>query len=152
MNFRCPYTEVCRAQAMREFAATPDLAALFAQRLQCGEQDTVKAQRCATMLGLAEQEFPTFGHYIQSQRRDRQLPQGTVAEQAGLTLQELRDLELNKLDPKRLPGGLIERLACALTAPVEYLKTLARITSQAGLPRQGTVFARSILVAEQPNE
>ncbi|MBX0328566.1 helix-turn-helix transcriptional regulator [Oscillochloris sp. ZM17-4] len=152
MIFRCPYIEVCRAQAMREFAATPELAVLFARRLQCGEQDSVKAQRCATMLGLAEQEFPTLGTYVQAQRRQRELPQGALAAQAGIDLQELRDLELNKLDPQRISGVIIERLASALAAPVEYLKALARITAQAGSPRHGTVFARSILVDEQLGE
>jgi hypothetical protein len=152
MSFRCPYTEVCRAQAMREFAETPELAVLFARRLQCGEQDSVKAQRCATMLGLAEQEFPTLGTYVQAQRRQRELPQGTLAALAGIALQELRDLELNKLDPQHLSSSIVERLAAALAAPVEYLKALARITVQAGSPRQGTVFARTILVDDQPGE
>jgi hypothetical protein len=152
MSFRCPYTEVCRAQALREFAATPDLAVLFARRLQCGEQDSVKAQRCATMLGLAEQEFPTLGSYVQTQRRERQIPQGALAAQAGIELQDLRDLELNKLDPQRLAGSIVEQIAAALAAPVEYLKALARITAQAGSPRHGTVFARSILVDEKSGE
>lgn len=152
MTYRCPYTEVCRAQALREFAATPELAALFTQRLQCGERDSVKAQRCATLLGLAEQEFPTLGQYVQEQRRGLQLPQRELAQQAGIELQALRDLELNKLDPQTLPGAIIEQLATILTAPVEYLKALARITSQAGTPRQGTVFARTIIVDEQPTD
>jgi hypothetical protein len=152
MSFRCPYTEVCRAQALREFADMPELAAMFTQRLQCREQDSAKAQRCATMLGLAEQEFPTLGSYVQAQRRERQLPQGALAAQAGLNLQDLRDLELNKLDPQGLPGAIVERLAAALAAPVEYLKALARITAQAGSPRHGTVFARSILVDDQSGE
>lgn len=150
MSYRCPYTEVCRAQALREFAETPELAALFAHRLQCGERDSLKAQRCAALLGLAEQQFPTLGQYVQEQRRGLQLPQGRLAEQVGLALQELRELELNKLDPQRLPGAMIERLAAALRAPVDYLKALAHITSQAGLPRQGTVFARTIVVDERP--
>jgi hypothetical protein len=152
MSFRCPYTEVCRAQALREFADMPELATLFTRRLQCGEHDALKAQRCATMLGLAEQEFPTLGSYVQDQRRARQIPQGTLAAQVGIDLQELRDLELNKLDPQRLAGSMVERIASALAAPVEYLKALARITAQAGSPRQGTVFARSILVDDQPAE
>lgn len=152
MGFRCPYTEVCRAQALREFADIPELAAMFTQRLQCREDDSVKAQRCATMLGLAEQEFPTLGQYVQEQRRGLQLPQRELAQQAGIELQELRDLELNKLDPQTLPGSIIEQLATILTAPVEYLKALARITSQAGTPRQGTVFARTIIVDEQPTD
>ena len=150
MTYRCPYTEVCRAQALREFVTTPELAALFTRQLQCGERDSVKAQRCATLLGLAEQEFPTLGQYVQEQRRGLQLPQRELAQQAGIELQELRDLELNKLDPPTLPSSIIEQLATILTAPVEYLKALARITSQAGMPRQGTVFARTILVDEQP--
>ena len=146
MSFRCPYTEVCRTQAQRKFAATPELSVLFAQRLRCGEQDVVKAERCATMLGLAEQQFPTLGAYVQAQRRERQIPQQTLAQQAGIALQDLRDLELNKFDPRQLHGSSIEQLAAVLAAPVEYLKTLAHITVQAGSPRQGTVFARSILV------
>lgn len=152
MSFRCPYTEVCRAQALREFADMPELTTLFTRRLQCGEQDSLKAQRCATMLGLAEQEFPTLGAYVQDQRRARQIPQGALAAQVGIDLQELRDLELNKLDPQRLAGSMVERIASALAAPVDYLKALARITAQAGSPRQGTVFARSILVDDQPAE
>jgi DNA-binding XRE family transcriptional regulator len=152
MSYRCPYTEVCRAQALREFAATPTLATLFTRRLQCGEREALKARRCATMLGLAEQEFPTLGQYVQAQRRGLELPQHELARQAGLDLQALRDLELNKLDPQALSGAIIERLAAALTAPLEYLKALARITSQAGLPRQGVVFARSIMVDEQPTD
>jgi hypothetical protein len=152
MSFRCPYTEVCRAQALREFAEMPELAALFTQRLQCREQDVIKAQRCATMLGLAEQAFPTLGRYVQDQRRERQIPQGQLAAQVGIELQDLRDLELNKLDPQRLAGSMVERIAAALAAPAEYLKALARITAQAGSPRQGTVFARTILVDEQPGE
>lgn len=152
MSYRCPYTEVCRAQALREFAETPELAALFAHRLQCGERDSAKAQRCATLLGLSEQQFPTLGQYVQEQRRGLQLPQGQLAEQVGLDLQKLRELELNKLDPQRLPGAIIERLAAALRAPVDYLKALARMTSQAGTPRQGTVFARTIVADDQPSE
>jgi DNA-binding XRE family transcriptional regulator len=149
MSYRCPYTEVCRAQALREFAATPELATLFTQRLQCGERDAGKAQRCARLLGLAEQQFPTLGLYVQQQRRGLQLPQGQLAQQVGLALQELRELELNKLDPQALPAAIIERLATALRAPADYLKVLARITSQAGTPRQGTVFARTIIVDER---
>lgn len=152
MTYRCAYTEVCRAQALRELTDTPELAALFTLRLQCGERNSLKAQRCATLLGLAEQEFPTLGQYVQEQRRERDLPQRTLAQQTGIDLQALRDLELNKLDPQQLPSGLIERLAGALAAPVEYLKALARITSQAGLPRQGTVFARTIIVDEQQSD
>lgn len=152
MSFRCPYTEVCRAQALREFTDMPELAAMFTRRLQCREQDATKAQRCATMLGLAAQEFPTLGSYVQAQRRERQIPQGALAAQAGIGLQDLRDLELNKLDPQRLAGGIVERIAAALAAPAEYLKALARITAQAGNPRHGTVFARSILVDDQPAE
>lgn len=152
MSFRCPYTEVCRAQALREFADMPDLAAMFTRRIQCREDDPARAQRCATMLGLAEQQFPTLGQYVQEQRRGLQLPQGKLAEQVGLDLQELRELELNKLDPQRLPGIMIDRLAAALRAPVEYLRALARITSQAGTPRQGMVFARTITVDDQPGE
>lgn len=152
MSYQCPYTEVCRAQALREFADTPELAALFTRRLQCGERDAAKARRCATLLGLAEQAFPTLGQYVQEQRRGLQMPQGTLAEQAGIGLQELRDLELNKLDPQKLPGALIERLAQLLMAPAEYLKALARITSQAGTPRQGVVFARTIIGDDQPAE
>lgn len=150
MSYRCPYTEVCRAQAMREFAETPELAALFAHRLQCGERDEVKAQRCASLLGLAEQQFPTLGQYVQEQRRGLQMPQGVLAENLGIDLQELRDLELNKVDPRTLPGGLVERIAVALRASADYLKALANITSQAGTPRHGTVFARTIIVDEQP--
>jgi hypothetical protein len=152
MSFRCPYTEVCRAQAIREFTDTPELAALFTRRIQCSEGDSAKAQRCAIMLGLAEQEFPTLGTYVQEQRRGLLLPQGRLAEQAGLALQELRDLELNKLDPQHLSGSVFERLAAALAAPVDYLKTLAHITTQAGSPRHGVVFARTILVDDQPGE
>lgn len=152
MSYRCPYTEVCRAQALREFTSTPELAALFLQRLQCGERDSAKAQRCASLLGLAEQKFPTLGQYVQEQRRGLQLPQHELAQQAGIELQDLRDLELNKLDPQRLSGAIIERLAASLTASVEYLKSLARITSQAGTPRQGVVFARSIIVDDQTAE
>ncbi|RRR72138.1 MAG: XRE family transcriptional regulator [Candidatus Viridilinea halotolerans] len=152
MSYRCPYTEVCRAQASREFVDHPDLITLFTQRLQCGERDEMKAQRCATLLGLAEQEFPTLGQYVQKQRRGIQLPQRELAEQAGMDLQALRDLELNKLDPQQLPVGLIERLAHVLAAPVEYIKVLARITSQAGLPRQGVVFARTIVLQKKNPE
>lgn len=152
MSFRCPYTEVCRAQALREFADMPELAAMFTQRLRCHEDDSVKAQRCATMLGLPEQQFPTLGQYVQEQRRGLQLPQGQLAEQVGLGLQELRELELNKLDPQTLPSSMLERLATILTAPVDYLKALAQITSQAGTPRQGTVFARTIIVDERPTD
>ena len=150
MMYRCPYTEICRAQALREFAEIPELAMLFTQRLQCSERDSVKALRCATLLGLAEQEFPTLGQYVQEKRRELQIPQGKLAEQAGIDLQELRDLELNKLDPQGLPGAVIERIAAALAAPVDYLRALARITTQAGTPRQGVVFARSIIVHDQP--
>jgi DNA-binding XRE family transcriptional regulator len=152
MSYRCPYTEVCRAQALREFAATPELAALFARRLQCGERDQIKAQRCATLLGLAEQQFPTLGQYVQEQRRGLQLPQGQLAEQVGLNLQDLRELELNKLDPQGLSASIIERLAAALRASTDYLKALARMTSQAGTPRQGTVFARTIISDDQPTD
>jgi DNA-binding XRE family transcriptional regulator len=152
MSFKCPYTEVCRAQALREFAEVPELAAMFAQRLQCGEQDVLKAQRCATLLGLAEQAFPTLGQYVQQQRRDRQLRQGELAAQVGLELQELRDLELNKLDPAQIAYPILEGLASALAISAAYLKSLARITTQAGTPRQGIVFARSIVPDEQTHE
>ncbi|EFO79477.1 hypothetical protein OSCT_2603 [Oscillochloris trichoides DG-6] len=152
MTFRCPYTEICRAQALREFAEIPDLAALFTQRLQCGERDPQKAHRCATILGLAEQEFPTLGYFVQTQRRESDIPQRLFAQQVGMTVQELRDLELNKLDLRKLSITLIEHLAIALNVSAEYLKMLARFTTQAGNPRQGTVFARTILVETQSKE
>ncbi|WP_129628250.1 helix-turn-helix transcriptional regulator [Candidatus Oscillochloris fontis] len=152
MTFRCPYTDICRAQALREFAETPDLAALFTQRLQCGERDSQKAHRCAIILGLAEQQFPTLGNYVQTQRRESDIPQRILAQKVGMTVQELRDLELNKLDPRKFSTGLIEHLALALNASAEYLKMLARFTTQAGNPRHGTVFARTILIDTNSKE
>jgi hypothetical protein len=54
----CPHTEACRAAALRDFAATPDLAARFAARLRCGETDMDNARRCAAQLGLAREAQP----------------------------------------------------------------------------------------------
>ncbi len=58
MAFKCPYTEICRADALHQFAELPELAALFSQRLQCGERNAANAYRCATRLQLVEEELP----------------------------------------------------------------------------------------------
>lgn len=152
MSFKCPYTEVCRAEALIEFAAVPQLAALFSERLQCTERDSQRAHRCALVLGLTEKELPTLGKYVQEQRRASDLPQVQLAKQVGINIQVLRDLELNKVDPTRLPRGVLERIAEAISTPVDYLVSLAKLTSKAGLPRQGTVFARTVLLDDEAPE
>ncbi|HEY0733821.1 MAG TPA: hypothetical protein VGD69_02865 [Herpetosiphonaceae bacterium] len=152
MSFKCPYTEICRAEALRQFAEVPELAALFNERLQCAERNSERAHRCATRLGLVEKELPTLGKYVQEQRRAKQLPQAQFAQQVGLEIQALRDLELNKLDPTKLPRRIFDSIATVLSASSDYLLTLAQLTSQAGSPRQGIVFARTIISNEQSPE
>lgn len=152
MSFKCPYTEICRAEGLRQSAEVPELAAMFNQRLQCGERNPERAQRCATRLGLVEKELPTLGRYVQEQRRVKQLPQAQFAQQIGLEIQALRDLELNKLDPTSLPRRIFDSIATVLSASSDYLVALAQLTSQAGSPRQGTVFARTIVSNEQSPE
>lgn len=152
MPFKCPYTEVCRAEALCKFAAVPELAALFSERLQCAERDPERAHSCAVRLGLTEKELPTLGKYIQEQRRAKNVPQAYLAEQIGLSVQVLRDLELNKLDPTKISRRVLKHLATTLSAPVDYLVSLAKLTSKAGLPRQGTVFARTVVSYDEPVE
>src|SRR4051812_11463754 len=115
MTYKCPHTEICRAEALREFARFPELALIVEQRIQCSERDPGRAQRCATRLGLTELELPTLGGYIQERRRSQQIPQGQLAQQVGVKLQVLRDVELDKADPTKLPRSLIERIAAALS-------------------------------------
>jgi transcriptional regulator with XRE-family HTH domain len=130
----------------------PELATIFSQRIQCGERNPERAHSCAVRLGLTEKELPTLGKYVQEQRRAKLVPQIRFAQQAGIDLQALRDLELNKLDPTKLPQRILERIANALSAPVEYLIVLAKLTSQAGSPRQGTVFARTLIARDERSE
>ena len=53
---QCPYTDACRAQALAEWAAIPELAALFATHDRCSADDAAVQQRCAETLGLVEEE------------------------------------------------------------------------------------------------
>lgn len=64
----------------------------------------------------------------------------------------MRDLELNKLDPVRIPRRVLEKIADVLSAPADYMVSLARLTSKSGTPRQGTVFARTVLVEDETTE
>jgi transcriptional regulator with XRE-family HTH domain len=152
MTFKCPYTEVCRADALQQFADAPELAAIFSQRLQCGERNPDRAHRCAVRLALTEKELPTLGSYIQEQRRAKLVPQAQFAQQVGIDIQALRDLELNKLDPVSVPQRILASMAQALSAPADYLAVLARLTTKAGLPRQGTIFARSVTSTDETLE
>jgi hypothetical protein len=152
MTFKCPYTEVCRAEGLRQFADAPELAMIFSQRLQCGERDSERAHRCAARLGLTEKELPTLGAYIQEQRRAKLVPQSQFAQEAGIDIQVLRDLELNKLDPARLPHRMLVRVAETLSAPIEYLTALAKLTSQAGSPRQGIAFTRTGVSSDETSD
>ncbi len=153
VNFKCPYTEICRADALHQFAELPELALLFSQRLQCAERNEANAYRCAARLQLIDKELPTLGRYVQEQRRAKQVPQAAFAAQVGMDIQTLRDLELNKLNPTRLPRRILEGIATILSAPADYLVALAKLTSQAGSPRQGTIFARAVLPTnDEPSE
>ena len=149
-TFRCPYTDVCKAQALQEFANAPEIVAVIGQRLQCNERDSEVAQRCPRSLGLAESQFPTFGQYVQQQRRAKDIPQAQFASKIGVELQELRELEVNKLDPQLLAQHVIEKIAITLESSIEYLRALSSLTRQAGMPRQGTVFARRIISHNEP--
>jgi hypothetical protein len=150
MKFKCPYTEQCRAEALRMYAELPDLAAIFEERLQCAERDSTRAQRCATRLGLLELELPTLGSYVQERRRTRQIPQKELALTLGMDLNDLRDIELGKADPARLPRQIIDGLAHALSASGEYLATLARAATRSPGLRHGQTFARTTLPPEAP--
>jgi hypothetical protein len=142
MTYKCPHTEICRAEALREFARFPELALIVQQRTQCSERDPDRAQRCATRLGLTELELPTLGGYIQERRRSQQIPQGQLAQQIGVELQVLRDVELDKADPTKLPRPLIERIATALSESAEYLVALTRIHRHSNTQRLGAAFTR----------
>ena len=143
MTFRCPYTEQCRAKAILNFAEAPELAAVFQSRLQCSVRDPEKAARCAAQLGLTEARLSAFGSYVQEQRRARQLPQAQVAHDVGIDVQELRDIELNKVAPQQLTQHIIDRIAQAIAAPAEYLRTLARAAQATPSLRTGAAFART---------
>ena len=52
----CPWTEACRARALAEFAALPELAARFATQPRCRDTDAARQRRCAAMLGLVGEE------------------------------------------------------------------------------------------------
>lgn len=152
MTYRCPYTELCRAEAIKNFAAVPELAAIFTERLQCTERVPERAHRCAERLKLTEKELPTFGKYIQDERRSLSVGQADFADTIEMPIQSLRDLELNKLDPTGLPRRVLERIATVLAAPTDYLVMLAKLSSRAGLPRGGVVFARTVLVDDETRE
>jgi transcriptional regulator with XRE-family HTH domain len=142
MTYKCPYTEVCRAETLREFARFPELALIVQERLQCSESDDGRARRCATRLGLTTLTLPTLGGYIQERRRTQHIPQQQLAQQVGVDVQLLRDLELNKTDPAKLPRSLLEQIASALSESVEYLVALTRKASSSNTPRLGAAFTR----------
>ena len=142
MTYKCPYTDVCRAETLRDFARFPELALVVQQRLQCSERDPGRAKRCATRLGLTELELPTFGGYIQERRRSQQIPQRQLAQQVGVDLQVLRDVELEKTDPTKLPVSVIERIATALSESAAYLVALTHIPNHSNVQRLGVAFTR----------
>lgn len=143
MKYKCPYTDICRAEALRQFADFPEFALIVQQRLQCNEQDDARARRCATRLGLIELQLPSLGGYIQERRRSQHIPQRQLAQQVGVDVQMLRDLELDKTDPSNLPRLLLERFAGALSESVEYLSALTRIGVSSSAPRLGAAFTRT---------
>jgi transcriptional regulator with XRE-family HTH domain len=151
MTYKCPYTELCRAEGLREMARFPELALIFQERIQCSERDAVRAERCATRLGLKEIELPALGTYIQDRRRAHHIPQRELAQQVGVDIQVLRDLELNKADPRKLSRSILERIATALSESVDYLAALTRDTSITSRPRLGASFTR-ITTSEENQE
>ena len=142
MTYKCPYTEVCRAEALRELACFPELALIVQQRVQCSERDPSRAERCATRLGLTTLELPALGTYIQERRRAQLIPQRQLAQQIGVDVQLLRDLELNKADLRGLSHPFLEQLATALSESVEYLAALIRVSLPSGTARLGAAFTR----------
>lgn len=143
MTYKCPYTDICRAEALREFADIPEFTIILQQRVQCSERDDGRARRCATRLGLTTLELPSLGGYIQERRRSQHIPQQQLAQNIGVDIQVLRDLELNKADPTKLSRPLIERIAIALSESVDYLIALSRSASIANTPRIGAAFTRT---------
>lgn len=139
---KCPYTEICRAEALETFADAPELLAVFQHRTQCSEQNERRAIRCATRLGLTEKTLPTLGGYVQQRRREQNLPQLRLAREVGIELQTLRDLENNKLEKTKVSQSLIERLGKALSASSDYLAALIRHAAPPAAPRLRTSFTR----------
>lgn len=143
MTYKCPYTHECRARALKELETMPDLLVLAQARTHCIETDPGRALRCAKRLGLTETAMPSFGAYVQERRRAHQMPQATLAEQAGISVQTVRDLELNKLGHGILSPSLIQRIAVALSESSEYLMSLTRGNISSSSSRQGLSFART---------
>lgn len=143
MTYKCPYTELCRAEALREFADFPEFTIILQQRLQCSERDDTRARQCAVRLGLSTLEVPSLGDYIQARRRSQQIPQHSFAQNIGVDLQVLRDLELNKTDSTKIPRSLIERIANALSESVDYLIAISHKPSLRNTSRIGAAFTRT---------
>lgn len=143
MTYKCPYTELCRTEALREFADFPEFTIILQQRLQCSERDDSRARQCAVRLGLPTLEIPSFGGYIQARRRAQHISQHSFAQNIGVDLQVLRDLELNKADSTKIPRSLIESIANALSESVDYLIAISRKPSLLNTSRIGAVFART---------
>ena len=137
---------------MKSFASTPELLALFQQQPYCSEQNESRALRCATRLGLTEKTLPTLGSYVQERRRTQNIPQSALAQQVGVDLQTLRELELNKLDTAKISLSLVNHLATALSESVDYLATLLRNAARPAAPRLGTMFTRITPPSDTPTE
>lgn len=142
MTYKCPYTHQCRAQALKELETMPDLLLLAQARTHCVETDPGRALRCAKRLGLTETSMPSLGTYIQAKRRAYHMPQAALAERAGINVQTVRDLELNKLGQGTLSPSLVQRIAGALSESAEYLMSLTRGNALPPSSRQGASFAR----------
>jgi Predicted transcriptional regulators len=149
---KCPYTEICRAEALKDFEQFPELIAVFQQRTQCSEQNEQRALRCATRLGLTEKPLPALGSYIQEQRRSQRITQSALAQQVGVDIQTLRNLENNKLPSSSISQSLLEGLGKALSTSVEYLKSLVRDATTPAPSRMGAVFTRITPPSDEAKE
>lgn len=152
MTYRCPYTETCRAEALRALAEVPALATVFEQQLQCTERDPQRAERCAQHIGLINVTLPALGQYVQERRRAQQIPVAQLAQAAGVDIVTLRDLEANKLDVRRLSREVLDQIAAGISASGAYLTALARNSLPQAGTRQGFAFTRTTPPSDQDQE
>lgn len=152
MTHKCAHTETCRAEALRTLAEVPALAAIFEQRLQCTERDPLRAARCAQQIGLINVTLPALGEYVQERRRAQQIPVAQLAQEAGVDIVTLRDLEANKLDSRRLSREVLDRIATGISASGAYLTALARNSLPQVSSRQGLAFTRTTPPRDQDQE
>ena len=92
------------------------------------------------------------GSYVQERRRAQQIPVARLAQETGVDILTLRDLEANKLDARSLSREMLERLAAGISTSAAYLAALARNSFQHASPRQGFAFTRMTPPSDQTHE